>query len=315
VRGPDIPLRALLSADGPPHMDAFPAALGDTWLCNNVPMYAGIRSATKGQGFTFTCVNSSFVQGYNVFPIGYLTQIISSSNIPYFDNRSPMEKLANECSILAVDATFLANNLKRNVTLHEACHCLASRALDEATAASTIVRVLAAEAFANTVETMVSMACQPPAGQVFFALNSYHVVQCRVAHLLRVAKAHFAGSGLFDILFFGYYLANARTRRSTPQEIIAISELITRAASDSPSVLLAAELITHCDALSLAFRTSAAKVHFGIMGLLTEYESSTRLSFGDIELSLRSLGHSYEELKHLCGIESPGALFAESIVA
>jgi hypothetical protein len=307
VPGPDLPLRALLSADGPYHTVALPLALGDSWLCNNAPIYTSIRYAAKSEGFSFNCDSSPLLQRYDAFPIGCLMEILASRHIPYFDNRSPMVKLANEGSILTIDATFLANNLKKNVTMHEACHCIATVVLDNAPAC-LITRALAAEAFANTVEILASMDCQSPAGQIFFALNSYHTVQPRLTRLLQVARAHFTASGLFDILFFGYYLANARTRRSRWLEIIAASEFITGAEGDSMSVLVAADLMAHCDALSLAFRTAAARFHFATMGLLREYELSTQSSLADVEESLASLGQSYTTLKAVTGIGSARSL-------
>ena len=140
----------------------FPGVIGDGYLYDNNQIFRNIRNTVLELGYTFEENPSS---PYYTFPLISLKDLLETKTIPYRNNLYWIEKIdrlrAGTFSLgdltLGPEATHLC---------HESAHCIADFILKEGHTSSAIpknfkdkgelLKILLAESYANTAESMVA---------------------------------------------------------------------------------------------------------------------------------------------------------------
>lgn len=188
---------------GATSLQALSSNFGDGFLLQHNPIFRQIRNQTRALGFTYS---DQFNPAYAAFPMGQLEDILNRKVIPYTNNVSPLQSLADRTDLIEWD--HVIDNLKPNYIFHESCHAVArSFRPPVSNLQSKITATLIEEAFANTCEFLAIAHAQEPIQRAFLEMNSYFTVFDDRTHLKKAfEKYDFAA--IFKLMLLSYVHAN-----------------------------------------------------------------------------------------------------------
>lgn len=271
-----IPLARLARFDECDAPMGLPDALGDRYLCAHNPVFAGMRDAARKHGYSFSCSDNDLCRDYQTFPLMSLDRLLSDKVIPYRDSANTLRRLMARHPNMALSAGFIAGNLAPNRAFHESAHCVAHTVLGPLRGGSGMpehlhftVEALFAEAFANTVETLGTLAAgNPVADLIFYNLNSYINRTDQQTAALTKALSLLGEAMRFRLLFLAYFEANITDK---PVEDPIVERV--RAAAGVPALHedLVRELVDVGFGLNRGFRENTTPAFFSYMGCQKEY--------------------------------------------
>lgn len=279
----NIAISELFQLDRCPAGNALHDAIGDSYLYSGNPVFANIRDVVLHFGYRFSSEPTELWRDYQVLPLLTLHRIIQDKVIPYSDNRSPLARLMARDPEASLPASFIESNIKRNYTLHEAAHCIASTVfqLNAALPASTggsdrkmfVVREILSEAFANSVETLAAAVDPSPIPAFMFSLNSYMRGSAEGKDVLDTARRVFGDDLALLLLFLCYFEANLTLREPTEAETLAMLAAAGVPLSLDLDTELIARLMNIGFELNRSFRESTALTYFSLLGYEAEFQS------------------------------------------
>lgn len=146
-------------------------SIGDGFLFVNNPLYRNIRKEYLERGYTLT--TEDFCH-YVSMPFLSLDEILKQKKVPYFDNVTPIEFIEKTHPKLFRCEEIIKP--KTNHVLHESSHCLAEEFLKSVNInvqhlsreQNITLKMIMAEAFANTVESVCRLLEHDSAIKTFF---------------------------------------------------------------------------------------------------------------------------------------------------
>jgi len=200
---------------------SLPGNLGDGFLFIHNPVFRNIREEYCRRGFSFTQEN---LHQYCSFPLMCLDEILDSRKIPYLDNVVWVEKLVSVRDFTLTELK--RSELKFNYVFHESAHFIAhSVFFGEAhlknvpKTKDSLLRILAGEAFANTVEAISASLAQGEIDSYFLDANChFRSNEKEVATILRAAKK-LGFEPVFRILFAAFLYSNYMHENLSKREL------------------------------------------------------------------------------------------------
>jgi hypothetical protein len=300
-----IPLKRIARFDECDAPMGLADALGDRYLCAHNSVFAGLRAAVRQRGYSFSCSDTDLCRDYQTFPLMSLDRLLSGKVIPYRDSANTLRRLAARYPDMALSAGFIAGNLAPNRAFHESAHCVAHTILNPLRGGSSMpeslhltVEALFAEAFANTVETLGTLAAgNPIADQIFYNLNSYINRTEKQTVALTRARSLVGEDVRFRILFLSYFEANISDQPADPVVIERVRGAVGVSAEIAEAVR---ELVEVGFGLNRGFRENTTPAFFAYMGYQKEYAelSSSAWLFleANRELAARAVELLYAEV-------------------
>lgn len=251
-------------------------SLGDSYLYKNNFIFKSIRDQFLQLGFTYT--DKDFCH-YTVLPYASLNSILKEKKVPYFDNVTAVKEIEN-----LHPGLFTCNDIikvKPNYTLHESSHCIVDHFLKdihlEDTALSSegkkAFKLILAEAFANTVESLANLPNSTIEQRLFFELNSYAIHTKKVNQSLQQATELLGPKLTFHLVYISYLYSNClfpelptKAFQSVLELIIEDSALLKKA-KDSQGVR---KLFNHAFELSMDFRLQTTGFYCAYSGIKTD---------------------------------------------
>ncbi|MET0646164.1 MAG: hypothetical protein ABW208_06045 [Pyrinomonadaceae bacterium] len=277
----EVPISELVELDARPAPNALADAVGDRYLYSTNPVFANVRDAAVHFGYRFSARNTRLWRDYQVLPLLTLHRIIRGKVVPYSDNRSTLTRLLERHPGVALPASFIQNNIKRNYTLHEAAHCIASsifRREDPGFAfvcrtkkERFVLKEILSESFANTVETFAAAVDPSPMPAFIFSLNSYMRGTAKGKEVMDGARREFGDDLAFLILWLCYFEANLALGEPDESTHVRVLEAADAPLSPDFDTQLFARLISIGFELNRGFRESTALTYFGLLGCGPEF--------------------------------------------
>lgn len=255
------------------HPQALIKSLGDSYLYRHNPVFKNVRDEFLKLGFTLT--DQDFCH-YNVLPFASLATILKEKKVPYFDNVTVLKEIES-----AHPKKFGIHDLikvKSNYTLHESSHCLAdsfikSLQLEDtglSTEAKKAFKLVLAEAFANTVETIANLANDTNEKRLFFELNSYAIHPKKVNQILEQTTELLGAKLTFHLIYISYLYSNClytelnnKTYQQVIDAVIKDANLNKKVKESAP----ARKMFNHAFELSLDFRLQTTRFYGAFSGI------------------------------------------------
>lgn len=251
-------------------------SLGDGFLYKNNPIFKNVRDAFLKLGFTYT--DKDFCH-YTVLPYASLPSILKEKKVPYFDNVTVLKDIEKQHP-----GRFNCHDLikvKPNYTLHESSHCLVDDFLNSIqltdcglnAESQKAFKLIMAEAFANTVETIANRFNESPEQRLFFELNSYAIHTKKVNQTLQQTNDLLGAKLTFHLVYISYLFSNCLfpelSTKAYQQVLAAIidNDTLIKKAQDSQSVR---KLFNHAFELSMDFRLQTTGFFCAYSGLQTD---------------------------------------------
>jgi hypothetical protein len=144
---------------------------GDSYLFHKFRIFKNIRLAALEGGFDYDYQKND---DYLALPLSQIENILARKKIPYFDNKSTLEKLEASHPNL-IHWSDIQENLKRNFHFHESCHAVARQIQLQYfnQLQDPILLRLIEESFSNTCELLAVVDCKNEVDRIFYEINSY----------------------------------------------------------------------------------------------------------------------------------------------
>lgn len=253
-------------------------SLGDNYLYHHNPLFKNIRDTFLKNGFTFTTEDFC---NYTVLPYASLKEILKQKKVPYYNNVSVLENLEKNQS-----GFFQCHDLvkvKPNYTLHESSHCLvdsfiqtqnlsASRLSDDSQKA---FKLIMAEAFANTIESLANVYNTTAESRLFYEVNSYMIHIKKVNQNLTQTQDLIGLKNTFQLVYISYLFSNCLYTEPNQKSFLSLLDLIIqdthlrKKASDSQAVKKA---FNHAFELNLDFRIQTTSFYCRYLGMNTDIQ-------------------------------------------
>ncbi len=279
----NIVISELLQLDSCAAANALPDAAGDRYLYSTNRVFANIRDVAIHFGYRFSHEASELWRDYQVLPLLTLHRIVRGKVIPYSDNRPTLTRLIANDPDISLPVNFLENNIKRNYTLHEAAHCIATTVfqLNDSLLSSAcdtekerfVVKEILSEAFANSVETFAAAVDPSPLPAFIFSLNSYMRGSAEGKNVLDSARSVFGEDLAFLILLLSYFEANLTLGEPTDDTTVAVLGAANVDLSSDLDTHLLARLMNIGFELNRSFRESTAATYFRYLGYEPEFQT------------------------------------------
>ncbi len=266
----------LLNHENSQASNSLKLSIGDGFLIKHSFIFRNIRNETLKLGFSYT--NEDFCH-YNVMPYLSLPAILRDKRIPFFDNVTVLfdieEKLPNRffCDEIPM--------IKPNYCLHESSHCIADSVLQNisfepeffSAEQAQVFKLIMAESFANSVESLTNLTNTCGSQKLFFDLNSYVTHDDETEVFFRKAKDLLGFEYLYGVVYASYILSNClqpyadpRKLASILQQLIPDSSLLKKA-NESSAVR---KVFDHSLDLGIDFREHTTEFFCAMMGTKTK---------------------------------------------
>jgi hypothetical protein len=205
--------------------------LGDGYLIQYNSVFRNIRKAALDAGVRFV---SQRFEGYDVLPLVQLPKILESKMVPYAPNVQVLDEIETQFP----DHFQLGQlpPLKANYVMHESAHVLARKIrvrhlgdlkIDfSAGPSKTLVSerrlalaILIEEAFANTTESLLSLASTNTVHDQFVLKNAYVHETPEMRKFLRNAVSRFGIVPVFKLVLLSFVHANFLKTKLNPKEL------------------------------------------------------------------------------------------------
>lgn len=265
-------------------------SLGDSYLYKHNPVFRNIRDEFFKAGYTYT--DKDFCH-YAVMPYASLKAILKEKKVPYFDNVTVLKEIEAQ-----QPGRFTCNDIlkvKPNYTLHESSHCVVEHFLKDVTLNEASLsnegkqafKMIMAEAFANTVETLANLPNHSLEQRLFFELGSYAIHPKKVNQMLQQATETIGARLVFHLVYVSYLYSNCLYPEPNSKalnyilDLLIADEGLRKKATDSQSVR---KLFNHAFELSLDFRTQTTSFYCAFSGLKTNIDQLLNIDINNIYL-------------------------------
>jgi hypothetical protein len=254
---------------------ALSNSIGDGFLIQNNTLYKNLRSEFIRLGYSFT--TEDFCH-YISMPFLSLTEILKQKKVPYFDNVSPIQKIEK-----LHPRKFKCEDIikpKTNHVLHESAHCVAEEYLSRlnfkidfiSKEQNIALRMIMAESFANTVESVSNFWNTSAEQRLFFEMNSYIIYYKKISHALNETVNLIGFKNAFDLIYISYLHSNLLLNEMTASQF----QRVVSAFFDSKTAELIsnskapAKIFNHAFELSMDFRLQTTGFYCQIIGLKSD---------------------------------------------
>lgn len=263
-------------------------SLGDSYLYKKNPVFKNIRDEFYKAGFTYT--DKDFCH-YAVLPYASLNAILKEKKVPYFDNVTVLKEIEAKHP-----GRFTCNDIikvKPNYTLHESSHCVVDHFLKDVHLNDTTLpaegklafKLVMAEAFANTVETLANLSNDSVEQRLFYELGSYAIHTKKVNQMLQQATDVLGPKLTFHLVYISYLYSNCLFPEPNNKAVNYILDLLIpdettrKKAMDSQSVR---KLFNHAFELSLDFRVQTTGFYCAFSGLKTDINQLLNIDINSV---------------------------------
>ena len=289
--------------------ETLPLSFGDSFLYSHNLIFKNIRDHSLKLGYLFT--TDDFCH-YNVLPYASLPFILKEKKVPYSDNVTVLRDIE-----IRFPKRFRCEELvkvKSNYTLHESSHCVADHYLKNIQFDSTILRLIPnensqkafklimAESFANTVESIANAYNLTPEQRFFYELNSYVTHNKKVNSNLLQTLELIGLKKTFYLIYISYIFSNSLNADVSHQVFLKLLQRILpepsaySKAKDHPALK---KLFSHGFELSLDFRLQTTGFFCAYSGLNTPLQQL--LKWDTLEIITQS-----DAIKKFLDLCSPG---------
>jgi hypothetical protein len=244
------------------------------------PLFANIRDTAVRFGYQYSSEASSFWRDYCYLPLLTLERILSGKVIPYLDNWNSLYRLLERNSSAALPLRFIINNVRANHVFHESAHCVAHSVFSEHECDLTsiarsgeerlVIQMIAAEAFANTVETLGILQDKSIEHLVFYRLNSHMVIGKRKQDILTRSGGKLGDEVLFMLLLLSFFRANLT--KEAIDDAVCRKIMNVAGCDDGRSECARQVIALGGDSLSHVFRGSTTPAYMAFLGYKEQYE-------------------------------------------
>ncbi len=278
-----MPLQQLLELNKHyPANGILKQSLGDGFLYHENYLFKKIRNQFLQFGFTFTLTDFCH---YAVMPYASLPKILKERKVPYFDNVSVLEEIESQHPKKFTCEELI--KVKSNYTLHESSHCIAETCLtthfkSDFLKSTTLsldskkaFRLVMAESFANTVESMANIYNQTSEQRLFYELNSYVTHNKKVNSNLKQCVDLISEKSTFHLMYISYLYSNCLNAEPSAKEfqqilnLVITDSVILKKAQDSQTPR---KVFNHAFELSLDFRLKTTGFFCAYSGISTPLE-------------------------------------------
>jgi hypothetical protein len=298
-----VPLDWLAEHDNIPAPNALADAFGDRYLYRHNPVYASVRDAAVGFGYSFSSEDTPLWRDYQCLGLAVLRRILKGLTIPYFATGTTFRRLIEDKPCATLPLGFIPGNLKSNRAFHESAHCVAHsimrgieaelRAAAPGETDRIVLEAILAESFANTVEALGSVFEQMTVlDNLFYPLNSYYSRDPKREDLLSRAGAELGAELRFALLFFSYIEANLAMEAPDDSAYERVAEAGGCVGGHAG---LVREIADTGFRLSAGFRSRTTPAYFELLGCTLEYEALANASWL-CKVSNRSLARTLAPL-------------------
>ena len=204
--------------------------LGDGYLMTHNSVFRNIRVASIKAGIQFT---SSRFHEYDVLPLVQLPKILEEKKVPYLPNVKPLSEI--ESAMPDQFQIYEAPPLRANYVMHESAHvvarllrikCLGELKLERSNNRSSAINserqlalaIMMEESFANTAESLLSVAANTAIHDEFVMKNAYVHETPEMRGRLRTAVSKIGFTATFRLVFFSFLHSNFLKRKINPKE-------------------------------------------------------------------------------------------------
>ncbi len=251
-------------------------SLGDGYLLSHSHIFRNIRQEFAKFGYTLT--TEDFCH-YAVMPYLSLPKILDEKRVPYFDNVTVLEDLERRHP-----GRFYCDEIlmvRPNHCLHESSHCIADVVLKSLICESNflsaeqnlVLKLILAEAFANSVESLANLSNRSILQKLFFDLNSYVTHDGPTETLFQKAKDLLGLENLSALVYVSYIFSNCLQPKIHQKNFLPLVELLiadsalAKKASESAAVH---KVFNHAMDLSVEFRLQTTGFYCSLMGAKTD---------------------------------------------
>ena len=254
------------------------SSLGDNYLLSKNPLFKKIRLDSKKLGYSYTTDDFCF---YNVLPYASLPQILMHKKIPYFDNVTVLREIEKLHPNKFTCAELI--KVKSNYALHESSHCLADFYLSALSFDSLSIpeegkkalKLVMAESFANSVESLANVFNATAEARLFYDLNSYMSHTKKVNTALQQSIDQIGLEQTFQLMYVSYLYSNILTPEVSTKLFHQILDLVLKDKADVKIAMNSAairRMFNHAFELSLDFRVQTTGFFCAFSGLNTPLE-------------------------------------------
>ena len=241
-------------------------AFGDCYLCENNPVFAGVRRAALVAGYRFSSEDDELWRDYQSFGLITLQRIIETKTIPFLDTGNTFRRLRDGNPRATLPMGFLLSSMRPNHAFHESAHCVAHEAMLGANG-SFVLEAALAESYANTVEKLGSLVqTRPLTDPLFYTLNSYMPYAPKHAGAFAEAEQSLGRQRRFVLTMTAFFEANLAAAGEIPES--ALQRIM--ATVEAPGILPVVEAAFR---LSAGFRDQTTPAWFGFLGYGKEYQA------------------------------------------
>ncbi|MGB6718387.1 MAG: hypothetical protein WBE47_15665 [Candidatus Acidiferrales bacterium] len=263
-----------------PARNALGDAFGDCFLNSNNALFSKVRDLFLSQGFRYSSEATRSWRDYNSMSLLMLQDMVDSGVVPYKDNAVTLRRISHRNPGLDMPINCLYTMVQRNYLAHESAHCISYSALRSRFGVSGpsdgkgayVLLSIVCEAYANTIERLVSSLADSELHAVFFTLNSF--LECRpdVCALVRdtIRTLGLPRTFMAGMLTFLYLNTHDENTNETVGNMIVDVTLPECDETDPRRYLLKA-LINYGFGLNKKFRTETTPVYFRYLGCEEEY--------------------------------------------
>jgi len=248
-------------------------SLGDSFLYRHNYIFKNIRDCFFKLGFTFT--DKDFCH-YTVMPYASLKSILKEKKVPYFDNVTVLKEIEQQ-----YPRKFNCHDIvkvKPNYILHESSHCIVESFLKDlqlstnqlSTESQKAFKLVMAEAFANTVESLANLPNDTVEKRLFFELNSYAIHTKKVNQNIQQTYDLLGPTLIFHLVYVSYLFSNCLFPEPNTKVYQTILELlipdvsVRKKAFDSQAVR---KTFNHAFELSQDFRIQTTSFYLAYSGI------------------------------------------------
>lgn len=284
-------------------VECLDQVLGDGLLLQKNFIYRNLRRAAIARGFVFV----EAWNGYAAASLLHLDEILRQKKIPVLRNRCWLEDIArrSKSSIALSDIPMSIDNHH----LHEAAHCIADgevRKVPFADRQAKILKILIAESFANTADSLCVAIARDQAHYTFARLNTYMDDSVRTLELKRalIQKVGFRTAHM--LLMFSYLHGNFLYESVSPEAVQRCLKLIDPVRRFSAKEKdLAFRAMKLGLTLNLFFRTKTSSFYLKCQGIKGPISETLDFDFMKIIEGHRSWMALFERLTATIQIGAP----------
>ncbi len=246
---------------------------GDAYLCERFFVFRAIREASLNIGVTYTTDDPFHYHAHN---LAALQALLKSKKIPYLDNVSPLKSIEKRRPRL-FDFDEIAPSVS-NFILHESAHVVADsilrfndlQQLGLRSEQARALKMVMAEAFANTVEIVGNVSISSEVDRIFYRQNSYLVLRKKRREQLRILVEQFGFTLIHYLIFISYLYSNSLYARLPRTDFKRIVKGFVTDRTVCARILrskLIAEFVGEAFDLAIEFRVKTTSFYFAFVGL------------------------------------------------